>query len=371
MNRPPAGAAVPAPRARIDHDALRHNLAQVRARAPGSRIWAMLKANAYGHGLLNVAQSLDADGFAVARIQEAALLREAGVQRPILLLEGAADEPRLHQALDLDCQLVVHDPSQVALLEQARLPRPLATWLKVDTGMHRLGLPLDQVSDAFQRLAACPNCAGRPSLMTHLARADELDHPFTDLQTRRLLELPEAPGTCLSIANSAGLLAWPATRSHWVRPGIMLYGVSPFAGETGLDRGLRPVMTLEANLIAIHECAAGEAIGYGGTYICPETLRVGVAGIGYGDGYPRHAPNGTPVLVRGRRVPLIGRVSMDLITLDLRGVPDAQLGDPVTLWGAGLPVEEVAQAAGTIGYELLCGVAARVNQQHFNGEPRP
>jgi alanine racemase len=200
--------------------------------------------------------------------------------------------------------------------------------------------------------------------MTHLARADDPADPCTDRQCRRFLALPESRGTRLSIGNSAGLLAWPQTRRDWVRPGIMLYGVSPFLGETAADRDLEPVMTLETALIAIHPCAAGEAVGYGGTYVCPETLPVGVAAIGYGDGYPRHAPSGTPVLVRGRRVPLIGRVSMDLITLDLRGVPEARVGDRVTLWGRGLPVEEIAQAAGTIGYELLCGVAARVTLVH-------
>jgi alanine racemase len=203
--------------------------------------------------------------------------------------------------------------------------------------------------------------------MTHLADADDLGDPLTPQQVRVILSLAE-PGVELSMANSAGVLGWPETHGHWVRPGIMLYGVSPFLNEVGSERGLLPVMTLEARLIARRRLRRGDRVGYGGSYVCPEDMPGGVVAIGYGDGYPRHAPSGTPVLVNGRRVPLIGRVSMDLLVLDLRSQPDAQVGDPVVLWGRGLPVEEIAALAGTIGYELLTGVTRRVRFEHHPGD---
>ncbi len=360
---------IPAPRAEIDYGALRENLGRVRDAAPQSRIWAVIKANGYGHGLLGVAGALgDADGFAVARAGEGLMLREAGLRQPILVLEGPLSPEELNAAAAARLSITVHHGFQLDMLEAVSAAPPLDVWLKVDTGMHRLGFEAHQAQSAFDRLCRCPGVQGNPGVMTHLANADDPGDPFTREQMGRLRSLAGSlPAADLSAANSAGILGWPETQLDWVRPGIMLYGVSPFLGETGAVRGLKPVMTLRANLIAVNICPAGEAVGYGGTYTCSEDMPVGVVGIGYGDGYPRHAPSGTPVLVNGRRVPLIGRVSMDMLAVDLRSQPEAGVGDQVVLWGRGLPVEEIAEAAGTIAYELLCGVTQRVAIREIQG----
>ncbi len=351
------------PRATIDHAALRHNLRRVRRFAPQSRVLVVVKANAYGHGLVPVAKTLeDADGFAVARLEEALTLREAGIAKPILVLAGVPSGADLIEAARRDCDLVVHRLGQIDLLEREKaLSRRVRVWLKVDTGMHRLGILPEDVPAALGRLARCDALAQRPLLMTHLANADDPSDPLTARQCAALRGLAGPLAGGLSIGNSAGVIAFPESRSDWVRPGIMLYGSTPVRHRSAAELGLRPVMTVRARLIAVRPCRAGDPIGYGGAYVCPEDMTVGVAGIGYGDGYPRHAPSGTPVLVGDRRVSLIGRVSMDMITLDLRGVPDACVGDPVTLWGEGLSVDEVAAAAGTIGYELLCHMNPRTN----------
>ncbi len=346
----------------IDLAALRHNLARARAASPGSRVLAAIKANGYGHGMLRVARALDdADGFGVACLAEAIQLREAGVTRPIVLLEGFFGADELEPIARHRFIPAIHNLAQLEQLEQARLPQPLTVWLKVDSGMHRLGFPLHQARAAWQRLHACPGVAEVAGCMTHLANADNLDDSFTATQIadfhRHTAGLPGQR----SIANSAALLGWPESRTDWVRPGIMLYGVSPLLGGRGGDHDLRPVMTLRSELIAVNRLERGEAVGYGGAFVCPEAMTVGVVAAGYGDGYPRHVPNGVPVLVNGRRVPLIGRVSMDMLTVDLRDQPDARPGDPVVLWGEGLPVEEIAEYAGTIAYELLCRVMPRVD----------
>ncbi len=354
------------PRAVIDHAALRHNLGRVREAAPNSRIWAVIKADAYGHGVVRVWHSLNADGYAVARLEEAGQLRQYGVQRPVLVMGGVADASELRTAAALDCELAVHSAEQGRLLESSRLPRPVRVWIKVNTGMNRLGMPPDLVPDWMRRLSGSDSLKGGPGLMTHLANADDLADPATERQCRRLADIAVPQNTPLNIGNSAGLLGFACARTDWVRPGIMLYGVSPFLNETAVDRDLRPVMTLHAPLIAINHCRRGDRVGYGGAYTCPEDMPMGVIGIGYGDGYPRHAPNGTPVLLSGRRVPLAGRVSMDTITVDLRGVELPPLGAEAVLWGEGLPVEGIAVAAGTIAYELLTGVTARVPREHLN-----
>lgn len=361
------------PRAIIDHEALRHNLRRVRHYAPQSRVLAVIKANAYGHGMLEVAGSLtEADGFAVARLEEGLRLREAGIPKPILILGGVYSGAELGAALRHDCDLVIHHAEQIRLLERESPAKPPRVWLKVDTGMHRLGIVPEALPEALQRLRACGVLSGPPRLLTHLANADTPEDPLTERQCETLRRLAVETGAELSIGNSAGLIAFPASRSDWVRPGIMLYGASPFAHTRAADHGLQPVMTLAAALIAVRRCRRGDPVGYGGTYSCPEDMPVGVVGMGYGDGYPRHAPSGTPVLVAGQRVPLIGRVSMDLISLDLRGLPRAQLGDPVTLWGEGLPVDEVARAAGTIAYELLCRIGPRTMRvEHRNRGAAP
>jgi len=353
------------PLAVVDHSALRHNLAVVRHHAPDSRVWAVVKANAYGHGMVQAAATLTlADGLAVARVEEGARLREFGVVAPILVLEGVLDEQELAAAQEHRLELALHRQDQVALVERTSGAGRLPVWVKVDTGMHRLGFDPKEVPELLERLHANPRIDGPVGLMTHLANADDVQDPLTKLQCERLRELDPAERHELSIGNSAGLLAFPASRTHWVRPGIMLYGASPLIGRTAAELGLQPVMTLQTRLIAVRSLRRGDAIGYGGTYVCPEDMPVGVAAIGYGDGYPRHAPAGTPVLVGGRRAPLVGRVSMDMINIDLRSVSGAAVGDSVTLWGEGLPVDEIAERAGTISYELLCQVTARVRMEH-------
>ncbi|CAL1239955.1 alanine racemase [Candidatus Methylocalor cossyra] len=344
----------------LDLSAVSHNLARVRAVAPGARIMAVVKANAYGHGLCRIAACLpDVDGFAVARLDEGLALREAGIRQRIVVLQGFADPVELQRLAAQHLEPVVHAPYQVDLLERALLREPIGVWVKLDTGMHRLGLLPEEFGACWRRLVSCPAVRKPIPVMTHLANADAPRDSLTELQLERL-EAAVGDRSERSAANSAGVLAFARARRGWIRPGIVLYGVSPFPHRHGCDEGLRPVMTFRSRLIAIKWLAAGDRVGYGGDWICPRPTRLGVAAVGYGDGYPRHARPGTPVLVRGQRVPLIGRVSMDLITLDLTDCPKAEVLDEVVLWGEGLPVEEVARSSATIPYELLCGITQRV-----------
>jgi alanine racemase len=321
---------------------------------------AVVKANAYGHGLTWTAGVLhDADAFAVASAEEGMQLRRVGVLKPICLLEGffSADEIPLLARHRLSP--VIHHEAQLAMLEAAADAGGLSVWLKVDSGMHRLGFAPETFAATYARLKACA-AVQEIRLLSHFANADDIADAATPAQIERFEAVRRQVSSEASLANSAGILAWPASHHHWVRPGIMLYGSSPLAGRSAESLGLEPVMTLTTALIAVHQRCKDDPIGYGGDFRCPQDMPVGVAAIGYGDGYPRHAPPGTPVLVNGQRVPLIGRVSMDMITLDLRSQPQARAGDPVVLWGAGLPVDEIATHAGTISYELLCHVAERI-----------
>lgn len=348
-------------RAFIDISALRHNFQQVRKAAPGRKILAVVKADAYGHGAARVARALDrSDAFAVARIEEAEVLRTLGITKPVLLLGGVCGHQELVVAAKYDLDLVVHHESQIVTLERASLHKPLRVWLKVDTGMHRLGFAPAQVAGMWGRLENCKTVAKTIRLMTHLARADERDDPDTKDQIACFSAIDKASEVQTSLANSAGVLAWPESHGDWVRPGIMLYGISPFLDGSGESEGLRPVMTFTSRLIAVNRLQKGDPIGYGGTWTCPEDMPVGVVAVGYADGYPRHAPSGTPVLVNDARTQLIGRVSMDLLTVDLRSQPTARPGDPVILWGRGLPAEEVAARVGSIAYELVSRIAPRV-----------
>jgi len=348
-------------RARIDSAALRANLQAIRARAPRSRVMAVVKANAYGHGLVPTALALaDADAFAVARLEEAMALREAGLKRRIVLLEGVLDAVQLAQAAALELDLVVHEPLHIELLEQSRGQRPFALWLKVDTGMNRLGFRPQDFRAAWQRLRNLTPAPQQLRVLTHLACADEADGSYTAEQLARLRPLVSGLDVELSIANSAAILAQPSTHAAWVRPGLALYGVSPFAAQRGAQLGLRPAMTLESTVIALREVATGERVGYGGVWRAQRPSRLAIIAAGYGDGLPRSIPAGAPVLIAGRRGALAGRVSMDMIAVDVTDLPPVVLGERVELWGANLPVEELAAAAGTIAYELLCGVSQRV-----------
>lgn len=349
--------------AAVDLSAVRHNLQQIRRFCPRSRVMAAVKADAYGHGAIAVARTLESagiDALAVACMEEAQELREAHVQAPIALLEGVISAEEAALAAYERLQIVVHDFWQIELLEAMPDSSSLSVWFKLDSGMHRLGFPLSDVPRLRQVLARHSNWRFL-GWITHLARADELDNDMTSEQIAAFDQaLAGVPGA-RSIANSAGLIAWEQARCDWVRPGLALYGASPLPGKVGADLGLRPVLRLSSRLIAIREYEAGASIGYGATYHCPERMKVGVVAIGYADGYHRSLPTGTPVLIRGRRVPIVGRVSMDMITVDLRGVPEACVEDSVLLWGNELPAEEVAAHAGMLVYELFCGLTNRVH----------
>jgi alanine racemase len=348
-------------RARIDSAALRANLQAIRARAPHSRVMAVVKANAYGHGLVPTALALaDADAFAVARLDEAVALRDNGLRRRIVLLEGVFNAAQLAQAAQLELDLVVHQPLQIELLEAFRGPRPFPIWLKVDTGMNRLGFRPEQFRAAWERLRGLRPAPLQLRVLTHLAAADEVDGSYTAEQLARLQPLIAGLDVELSMANSAGILAQPSTHAAWVRPGLALYGVSPFAERRGAQLGLRAAMTLESTVIAVRDVAPGERVGYGGVWRAQRPSRLAIIAAGYGDGLLRSIPSGAPVLIGDHRAPLAGRISMDMIAADITELPPVAVGDRVELWGARLAVEELAAAAGTIAYELLCGVSQRV-----------
>ncbi|MEJ5211016.1 MAG: alanine racemase [Burkholderiales bacterium] len=341
----------------IHREALVHNLRRARAAAPNARILAVVKANAYGHGLLTVARALaEADGFGVLGLEEAVRLREAGFAHPIVLLEGPFAAADVTEAARLGLTLVVHSEEQVAMLEAASPARPLDVFLKVNTGMNRLGFAPEAFATVRARLRALP-AVGRMTAMTHFATADEPAGLGRQFEVFRALIGPTMP---FSAANSAALLRHPETHGDWVRPGIMLYGASPFEDVPAAVLGLQPAMTLVSRIIAVQRLRRGDAVGYGATFVAEGDMRVGIVACGYADGYPRHAGTGTPVLVAGQRSRTLGRVSMDMLCVDLSHLPEAGVGTPVTLWGQGLPVEEVARAAGTISYELLTGRAERV-----------
>ncbi|MBW3566863.1 MAG: alanine racemase [Proteobacteria bacterium] len=358
-----------ATRADINLDALRHNLAEIRKRAPGSRVLAVIKANAYGHGIEPVSRALrEADAFAVACIDEAMRVRDAGITNPVVLLEGVFTPEEQAQAAANNFEIVVHCARQLEWLRHYS-GAPLRVWLKLDSGMNRLGFKPEDFRAAWDALRALKCVSDTPRFMTHLAKADERDAEFTGRQIQVFDEITSVLPGERSIANSAGTLAFPESHRDWVRPGGLLYGVSPLVDSNGLDEGLLPVMTVSTELIAVKNLREGESIGYGGQWCAPKSMAYGIAAVGYGDGYPRHAPSGTIVLVNNQRAQLIGRVSMDMIAIDLREQPNAKPGDPVVLWGRGLPLEELADSSGTITYELLCRVTQRVNFALHSEEP--
>ncbi|HLX29017.1 MAG TPA: alanine racemase [Casimicrobiaceae bacterium] len=344
--------------AHIDLSALAANLACARRQASGARVFAVVKADAYGHGLMRVLPALaDADGLALIELDAAARLRERGERRPILLLEGFFEESELETLATQSLASVVHCAEQVAMLERATLSHPLDVYLKINTGMNRLGIAPLQARAFAERLMQSRNVASL-TLMTHFARADDAEGIAMPLA--RFESACEGLTLPRTLANSAAIVRHGAAGGEVVRPGIMLYGATPLADRSARELGLSPVMTLRSKLIGVQTLEAGASVGYGATFTATRTTRIGIVACGYADGYPRHAPNGTPVLVSGQRTPMAGRVSMDMITVDVSSLPDATVGSDVVLWGQGLPVDEVANAADTVGYELLCAVAPRV-----------
>lgn len=352
---------IPAAYAVLNLDAVQHNLSKVRSCAPDSKVMAVIKANGYGHDMLRIAEALQhVDAFAVARVDEGIRLRKAGFKNRIAVLEGFTRIDELEELLHYQLEAVVHSITQLEILEDTIKFGACAVWLKLDTGMNRLGFKAKEFASVYQRINQCAFVKLPIGLMTHFASADDVNDDKTLKQISLFNETVAEYAGERSMANSAGILGWEQSLSDWVRPGIMLYGISPFPDSIGPQLGLRPVMELHSRLIAVKKIEVGDTVGYGGSWMCEKPTTMGIVAIGYGDGYPRYAKVGTPVLVNGRRVPLIGRVSMDMITVDLEAQAHAKPGDPVTLWGEGLPVEEIAQWADTIPYTLVCGVTQRV-----------
>ena len=345
-------------RATISAGALAHNLRVARAHAGDAKVWAVIKANAYGHGLERAARALGAaDGFAVLDFQEAARLRAAGIDKPILMLEGIFQPQDLAPLARHALTPVIHHAGQVEMLRAAAAPVDI--YLKVNSGMNRLGFTVESLRASVDAWREMPHLRSL-TLMTHFADADGASGVAAQLAWFHELTRNVDGDLPRSLANSAALLRFPEARGDWVRPGIMLYGGSPFAEQSAETLGLKPAMTLSSELIATQQLQPGEKIGYGFSYEAAGEMRIGIVACGYADGYPRHAPSGTPVLVGGRRTRIVGRVSMDMITVDISDLADAQVGSPVTLWGEGLPADEVAAHAGTLSYELFCALAPRV-----------
>lgn len=350
-------------RARISGEAIAHNYRLVKGTAKQARAWAVIKANAYGHGQWRAVASLRdvADGFALLETENAVALREAGVRQPILLLEGIFSTRDARAVVEHDLTTVIHCTEQLHMLLHAVHPEQrVAIYLKLNTGMNRLGFTAAQLPAAREALARLPRAA--VTLMTHFAEADGgrgIADQLAAFQAMRATWQGQ-----VSLANSAAILDFPQTHADWVRPGIMLYGASPFAERSAKALGLQPAMTLESAIIGVQTLDVGQRVGYGGTFVAAKPMRIGIVACGYADGYPRHAPTGTPIAVQGKRTMTLGRVSMDMLACDLTDVPEAGIGSPVTLWGRGVagevPADEVAKAAGTIAYELFCALAPRV-----------
>ena len=350
--------------ARLDLEALRHNLNHARTLAPHSKVMAVVKANAYGHGAVTISKTLEplVDALAVACIDEALELRAAGIAAPILLLEGIFERDEVAIAAEENFWICIDNDWQLAGIEEAKISEPIRAWLKIDTGMHRLGIGPDCAGSALKRLQNSTNVLDNTVLCTHFASADDLGSN----QTQQQIDLfntvcKNLPGE-RSAANSPGLLGWQQSHYDWVRPGYMLYGNSPFTAIHPNTEALRPVMTLSSRIISIRDVKPGASVGYGANWSASRPSRIATVTIGYGDGYPRLAPNGTPVLVNGRRASLAGRVSMDMITIDITDISGITRGDEVILWGEGLPVTEIAAHAGTIGYELTTRMPARTQR---------
>jgi len=351
--------------AEINLHALQHNLTILKQHCPQSKLVAVIKANAYGHGMLRLAQELQQNqlvyALGVARLSEALRLRDAGIQLPIILLEGFFNKSDLSLLAQHNLQTIIHSQEQLQALLTSQLTKKLTVWLKFDTGMHRLGFHPEQIETALSALNNASQVQQPVNLITHFSCADDISNPKTTQQIALFQKYAQhQPGLC-SLASSPGLLAWSEAHADVVRPGIAMYGVSPFSNQQGSDHHLQPVMTLKSRLIAVRTHTAGESVGYSATWTAQQDTTLGVIAVGYGDGYPRTAPAGTPVLINGRIVPIVGRVSMDMITVDLGQHATDKVNDDVILWGEGLPVETVAKHIGTIAYELVTKLTARVS----------
>lgn len=349
---------------RFDWQALSNNLSVVKTYAPHSKILAMVKANAYGHGLGIVAEQLteQVDGFGVACIEEALRLRDQGIVNPIFLMEGFFHHQELPLVERHNLTLVIHNHQQVEHLASYNFKSPVEVWVKLDTGMNRLGFDAHQAPILLEKINKIKTLQ-LSGVMTHFGDAFQTHKDTTLMQLKRFEEVVNAYSMAKSLANSAAIVAWPNTHYDWVRPGIMLYGISPIDGVPASKLGLKPVMSFYSEVISTKPCAKGEKVGYGGTWQASSDTQLAVIACGYGDGYPRHAKNGTPVLIQGIEAPLVGRVSMDMLCVDVGHIPDVCIGDEVELWGPNLPIERIAEASDTIGYELVCQITDRVRPQ--------
>lgn len=341
---------------------LHHNIRVIKERVKPAKVIAMVKANAYGHGIRSVSQRLDglADVLGVASIDEAQALRQVNVKAPIALMQGVFEPTELLVASTERFHVVFNNITQVEWLEKSKLPIPLTAWMKINTGMGRLGFNLQEAEQVYERLMTHRNTEKPVKIISHFACSESPQHPLTQEQVKSFQAFIKDKPTEYSLCNSGGILNFPECHYHYVRPGIMLYGVSPLKDKTAEELGLKPVMTVQSGLISVQTLPKGSAIGYGARYECPETMPVGIVAFGYGDGYPLTARDGTPVLVNNTQVQLIGRVSMDMIAVDLRACPDAKVGDPVVLWGSGLPLETVAQHTDNLVWDIITGVQNRV-----------
>ena len=351
----------------IDIAALQHNFKLLHGKCPSAKMVAVIKGNAYGHGAVEFAQALpEADAFAVSRLPEAIELRDAGIKQPILLLEGCFCVDELKSASALGFHTMIHNEQQLKEFESIDVDKPIQVWLKIDTGMHRLGISPELVAEYYERIKASSNSCDEIGFASHFYNADELESNATTQQIKCFEEATKGYPGPRSLSNSAGVLYWPDAYYDWLRPGIALYGIVPRVESTGAEEGLRSVMTLKSKLISVREHKKGEAVGYGHNWIAPQDTRIGVVAMGYGDGYPRTAPNGTPVLVNGRRATIVGNISMDMITVDLGPNAQDKIGDEVIFWGKGLPAEEVARHIGTLAYELVIKLTGRVKKTYIN-----
>jgi len=339
------------------------NLAAARKAVPGARTWAVVKADAYGHGLSHAMRAFEAaDGLSLVEFDRAARLRELGWQKPIMMMQGMYDVSDIEHLARDDLQPVIHHAEQCRMLEITPINRPLVVHLKINTGMNRLGFMPSQASEIYHRLVSMPSVRS-VSLMTHFANADSNGTmPDVAAQIAAFAHATAGLDAEVSLSNSAATLLQRQIRGDWIRPGVMLYGGAP-GMQSALSLGLQPAMTLQSRVIATQSLRAGDSVGYGSLFIADQPMRIGIVACGYADGYPRLASTGTPVLLNGVRTRLLGRVSMDMLAIDLSPLPDADVGCEVTLWGEGLPIDEVAAHAGTIGYELMCGIAARVRRE--------